>query len=937
MTRYRPQSLAIRGQAHARPLPADAGGKAAGLERIVAAGLRTAPWFVVRAAARPRGADAVSKTLAGLVADACGRLVLAGAEGFAVRSSALDEDGIACSFAGQHLTLLNVPDAPGVLEAIRQCWESAGEPSARAYRAALGLPPESPGMAVIVQAMVRAECSGIAFSEAPQVGREALDAPGSPEAIVVATRGLGVPLVSGEVNGDEYRVRADGVVVVCRTDPGAWRLDALAGGGLVRSDGTVAARRGGRGATARDARRGAAAPDAGRGARCLDDERVRAIAGAAWRLARQAGTPQDVEWAIARTGELYLLQARPITAGIPGTDRVRLRRQDQVGEAPANAGSPRRPGLPGSGDIVRLWDNANIVESFSGVTLPLTYSVAREAYASVYRGACRAFGVPRVALDRNAAVFDQMIGHIEGRVYYNVSSWHRVLALLPGFGTSQQFLERMMGAARPGSRAGERAEPVAAAHRRVLDAARVAVRCGVGLVLFERRARGFERLIGSLTREVRTRDLDSMSIEQLIDLYDEVRTRALTGWHVTIFNDLAVMVVHGALRRATESWLDPTVGPSVNGLLRSGELASTAPGAEIQRIARRLRREPAWQGVLDGSVEPLECLRTDPSLADLRQMFEAYLARWGDRCPGELQLDRPTYSEEPAPILSTIRALASAPEVPGGVPSERDRAAAWEDLAKTCHSASKVERSLRIGVLRSLVDMMRYRLAWRERMRFARTEVFAIGRRIFRSMDRQFVDLGILDRPGDLHYLDIAEIRGAIRGTIPAVDLGLIVADRRERFARFAAEPGPPSRFETAGPVVLARRGVRAALTPGPDGVRELAGTPVWTGRVRGRCLPVEDPRATTPRPGEIVVARSTDPGWVPILLSAAGLLVERGSLLSHSAIVARELGLPTIVGIDGLMAVVRRGTMADMDGSSGVVRLGPAPARLPATTEGSR
>ncbi len=935
MTRYRPRALAIRGQAHARPLPVGAGGKAAGLERIVAAGLRTAPWFVVPAAARPRGAVAVGEPLAGLVADACGRLALAGAEGFAVRSSALDEDGVACSFAGQHLTLLNVPDVPGVLEAIGRCWASAAEPSARAYRAGLGLAPESPGMAVVVQAMVRAECSGIAFSEAPQVGREALDvrrgaldASGSPEAVVVATRGLGVPLVSGEVNGDEYRVLADDVVVVRRTDPGAWRLDALSGGGLVRSDGPVAARPDGR---------GAATPGAGRGARCLDDDRVRAIAEAARRLARQAGKPQDVEWAIARTGELYLLQARPITAGIAGTDRVRPRRQGQPGEARASAESPMSQGLPGSGDIVRLWDNANIVESFSGVTLPLTYSVAREAYASVYRRACGAFGVPQVALDRNAAVFDQMIGHIEGRVYYNVSSWHRVLALLPGFGTSQQFLERMMGAARPGSRGGERAEPVAVAHRRVLDAARVAVRCGMGLVLFERRARGFERLIGSLAHDVRTRDLNSMSIEQLLDLYDEVRTRALAGWHVTIFNDLAVMVVHGALRRATESWLDPTVGPSVSGLLRSEGLASTAPAAELQRIARRLRQEPAWRGVLDRSAEPLECLRSDPSLADFRRMFEAYLARWGDRCPGELQLDRPTYREEPAPILSTIRALASAPEVPGGVPSERDRAATWEDLEKKCRAASEVERRLRIGVLRSLVDMTRYRLCWRERMRFARTEVFAIGRRIFRSLDRQFVDLGILDRPGDLHYLDIAEIRGAIRGTIPAIDLRVIVADRRERFARFAAEPGPPSRFETAGPVVLGRRGARAALTAGTEGVQELAGTPVWAGRVRGPCVRVEDPRDSTPRQGEIVVARSTDPGWVPILLSAAGLLVERGSLLSHSAIVARELGLPTIVGIDGLMAAVGRGTTADMDGSSGIVRLGPEPARLPATPEGSR
>ena len=173
-----------------------------------------------------------------------------------------------------------------------------------------------------------------------------------------------------------------------------------------------------------------------------------------------------------------------------------------------------------------------------------------------------------------------------------------------------------------------------------------------------------------------------MSIEQLLDLYDDVRTRALAGWHVTIFNDLAVMVVHGALRRATRELAGSHgAGHIVNGLLRSGEIASTAPGAELRRIARRLRQEPAWRAVLDRSEDPLACLRSDPSLAELRRLFEAYLARWGDRCPGELQLDRPTYREEPAPILSIIRTLASAPEVPAAGPSELDRAAAWEDLA----------------------------------------------------------------------------------------------------------------------------------------------------------------------------------------------------------------------------------------------------------------
>lgn len=593
---------------------------------------------------------------------------------------------------------------------------------------------------------------------------------------------------------------------------------------------------------------------------------------------------------------------------------------------------------PASGDgaTVRVWDNANIVESFSGVTLPLTYSVAREAYATVYRSACRSLGVNPTTIDTEADVFDQMIGHLDGRVYYNVSSWHRVLALLPGFGANQPLLERMMGATRPGGRAGERAEPVVAAGPDLLGLAGFGLRTGAGLLRFERRARAFEGTIQRLANESRASDVESMSIEQLLDRYDGVRRRALRSWHVTIFNDLAVMVVHGALRSLAERWLDANADAMVNRLLRTDALASTAPAAELRRIADRLRREPGWLAVLDRSDDPLGALRTDPSLADLRGHFDAYIDRWGERCPSELQLDRPTFREDPRPVLSIIRALASAPEGAGREPLERARAAAWLDLRRACPVPPGPGRDVRLRLLRSLIEMTRYRLRWRERMRFARTEVFAIGRRIFRAMDARFVEAGVLEQPGDLHYLDIAEIRGAIRGTLPPVDLRAIVRNRRARFEGYRTGPVPASRLETVGPVVAALQPAPSAASGAHVGTT-LTGTGVCAGIVRGPCRIVEDPRDVTPRPGEIVVARSTDPGWVPILLAASGLLVERGSLLSHSAIVARELGLPAIVGIEGLMAAIGDGQIVEMDGSSGVVRLAEAPGRRAGTPERSR
>ena len=114
-------------------------------------------------------------------------------------------------------------------------------------------------------------------------------------------------------------------------------------------------------------------------------------------------------------GQLHLLQARPITTlAVGGTERV-------------------------------LWDNSNIVESYSGITTPLTFSFASRAYEAVYRELAMVLGVSRHRVDEQANVFRNMIGLIRGRIYYNLLNWYRALAMLPGFAMNRRFMEQMMG------------------------------------------------------------------------------------------------------------------------------------------------------------------------------------------------------------------------------------------------------------------------------------------------------------------------------------------------------------------------------------------------------------------------------------------------------------------------------------------------------------
>jgi pyruvate,water dikinase len=200
-------------------------------------------------------------------------------------------------------------------------------------------------------------------------------------------------------------------------------------------------------------------------------------------------------------------------------------------------------------------------------------------------------------------------------------------------------------------------------------------------------------------------------------------------------------------------------------------------------------------------------------------------------------------------------------------------------------------------------------------------------RRIAVELGRRFAALGLLDDARDVFWLEIGELLGAVDATTTTTELRGLVAVRRAEFERWRRDPAPADRFETRGVVHAGHDHRGAALPDGAgaagDGLAGDArsGTACYPGVVRGRARVVRDPREAELRAGEILVAERTDPGWVMLFPAASGLLVERGSLLSHSAIVARELGLPAVIAIPGLTSWLRTGDLVELDGRAGTVR----------------
>jgi pyruvate,water dikinase len=581
---------------------------------------------------------------------------------------------------------------------------------------------------------------------------------------------------------------------------------------------------------------------------------------------------------------------------------------------------------PGAGARV-LWDSSNIAESFNGVTTPLTFSFARRACAEVYRRFYHLLGVPASVLADKDDVFAHMLGLIRGRVYNNLLNWYRAMALLPGFTVNRRFMEQMMGLKEglPESVASELAQAgwgdrLRAGFRLVRSAAALAL----NHVLLRRRIRAFHHRVEAALGPAPP-GLDQLRPDELATQYRQLERRLLPRWDAPLLNDFFLMVFHGVLRKRAARWCGDGDGALVNDLLRGqGGMVSAEPADRARALARLATAEPGLAAALrEASLETVR--RAIDRAPAFRTRFHEYLDRFGERCLNELKLESPTLHADPLVLLRTVGQLAQRDRDASNPPNGAVLGASPEP----CRQAERrVRATLRFRPLRRLVfgwllRQVRARLRDRENLRFERTRVFGRARALFVELGRRFQALGVLDQPGDIFCLEVDEILGFIDGTATCTDLRGLAALRRAEFDRYRQTDPPPERFETCG---MVHQGDSFALngpaTPAPDpGGDRRAGIGCCPGMARGRARVVTDPRAAGLCRGEILVAERTDPGWVILFPAAAGLVMEWGSLLSHAAIVAREIGLPTVVAVPGATRWLKDGDWIELDGGRGTVR----------------
>ena len=901
------ESLILRLTADREPDESAVGGKAAGLALLLRTGARVPAFFVVPTAlfrahlrhpeaARQVGAAmlqlgelpadlradpaALAEVSAGLraavehtplTAELCQAIEMAARElgpgPFAVRSSMVGEDSREHSFAGQLRSELFQP-IPDVAGSVRRCWSSAFDTPALVYAARAGISPVEMQVAVVVQEMVDPDVAGVAFSANPVTGNRG-------ECLVSACFGLGEGVVAGAAPTDSY----------------LWSpVEGERSATVVDKDVSVRASSRGRGTEVRPV------PAADRNQRALTPEQVAEVGALARAVADAAGEPVDLEWCIA-DGVLYALQARPITS-LPA-DR-------------ANAGA------------WRLFDNSNIQESFNGVTTPLTFSFAARIYFYVYTSMLRAFGASEQTRKEFAPVGRNLLAQVDGRVYYNLGSWRHLIELLPRGRQRLGEVEKIMFRTTIGESA-RRELPLSDRLRAGAEAAWVAMHVVMLLgrqdAQVERYIERFERFYDSVDRA----QLRMKSLDELGELLRQFEHEAARPAARAYFNDVRMSIWSGRLRRLQarvygEREADARMAELLGGI---AGLESVEPTRQLIGIVRELRRDEALTAEVRAAAPGEVVALISRRLADLAARLGAYLDRYGDRTIGELKLETPSLRDSPRLLGEVIVNYLARPDID---PDELQRAE-HERAKAALRALGEHVPAWQRPLLAREVRAVRRAVSCRERLRLRRTWAFGLARDVYQAVGLRLHEGGALEDPRDIVYLSVEEIENFLDGRAVSACLEPLIAARKAEYAGYRRRP-TQDRLRTAGTPYLGHREELTIDDGGPasespdDGL--LRGLGCCAGVVEAPVRIIMDPSESLSVNGEILCTVRTDPGWAPLFPTASGLLIERGSALSHSAVIARELGIPTVVGVPGVTRILADGERVRLDGGSGVVeRLG--------------
>jgi pyruvate,water dikinase len=609
----------------------------------------------------------------------------------------------------------------------------------------------------------------------------------------------------------------------------------------------------------------------------LTPERISELAMVAKRLEQIEDVPWDVEFA-CEGDRVWIVQARHVTGR----------------------------GFPEGGEATTVWSSCNVGEALPGVATPFTWSIAGDYSESGFRNA---FGTLGCTVPKHA----RLVGNVHGRFYLNLTEFMRIAAQVPwldprtlvelGGGSGGDELASQIGEV---SRSGFYARLPLTATRLL----REQLRLDEHVARFEQEAEQSFRLHNALDLAILPDDGVARKIRDVQGLLERTGDVMLTcassalGTHIILKGVLSRVAPQNAERLAQ----DLTRG------IR--DLESARPAIGIMRIVDLARRDTEARDVL---VQENASLGTIPD-GPAKRALVSFLELYGDRAVREAELSTPRWKEDPRPVLAMIRVALRGDARDLETQLARAKSEAHAEMQRLVPRLNFAQQTL----VRHLVARAQKAARRREQMRAQVTRVLGMLRDVALDADRRLLRLAPelakdwtklraagspLAATHTVFFLTVDEVASALRAS--RTDLAPLVRARRAEYMRDQARPDPPVTFIGAPPSVQLP----------PAGGDVMKGIGASSGVVEGRArVLLSASEMSELQPGEILVVHTTDVGWTPLFCIAAGVVTELGGPLSHAAVVARELAVPSVVNVDGVTRAIKTGDRVRVDGDRGVV-----------------
>jgi phosphoenolpyruvate synthase/pyruvate phosphate dikinase len=581
-------------------------------------------------------------------------------------------------------------------------------------------------------------------------------------------------------------------------------------------------------------------------------------------------THQDIEWAY-KNEEVFIVQTRPITTK-------------------ANWIS---------------WSSTNVNENYPDKLSPLLYSIARRSYYHYFNNLGEKLGIPTIASDEG--MFFNIIGEWGGKMYYNMSSIHGVIALTPFRSLIGKSFDDFVGYQKE-------IQTETSFSTRFL---RFKFSCKVIYHAWDLKykVRRIENLIDSYKLNRHNKSI--------CESYHEFLGLRFNDWINASFADFFAMLSHGGLGKFLNSLSIENANGLQNNLVQSiPGLISNEPIFELWEIKKYVLNNN-FQFVFDNedNEKILKRIETEKEFSSLNKMISTYLETWGFRCSGELTFLTDNFSEDPIPFVSMLKSYIGAeshdPKDQFYLKHLEQKKILKELKIEINHKYIFFKAIPLTFVLSFLVKFTMFSISCRERVRLKQACMYYEFKKSCMELAKRLTQKNILTKEKDIFFLEYDEISRILNEEY--VDKSYIQELIKLRYDKFEKGTEFPENFYGNNQQFANIYSDQDETYNPKDGV--FLGMPACGGVIKARAVVLDSVHEIHKlKKGDILITKQTDPGWICAFPLISGLVVERGGMLSHGAIVAREFGIPAVVGIKGITTQIKTNDIISIDGNKGTV-----------------